>query len=97
METRAENFPLFDALRGLAALFVLTYHGLYQPSTYANVGDWYWRYAIHLDIAVPIFLGISGFLLYRPFAAARLRGKPVPRLAAWEAPSQPKWIDRAQS
>lgn len=85
METRAENFPLFDALRGLAALFVLTYHGLYQPATYADPsGDaWWWRYAIHLDVAVPIFLGISGFLLYRPFAAARLRGEPLPRLSAY--------------
>jgi peptidoglycan/LPS O-acetylase OafA/YrhL len=83
VETRAENFPLFDALRGLAALFVLTYHGLYQPATYAGQGSSWWRYAIHLDVAVPIFLGISGFLLYRPFAAARLRGQPVPRLTAY--------------
>ena len=83
METRAENFPLFDALRGLAALFVLTYHGLYQPATYAGQGHWWWRYGLHLDVAVPIFLGISGFLLYRPFAVARLRGEPLPRLRAY--------------
>ena len=80
MRTRAEHFPLFDALRGLAALFVVAYHGLYQPATYDRVGEWWWRYAIHLDIAVPIFLGISGFLLYRPFVAARLRGRPRPSL-----------------
>ena len=83
MPTRAEHFPLFDVLRGLAALFVVTYHGLYQPATYAGVGEWWWRYAIHLDIAVPIFLGISGFLLYRPFVAARLRGRPQPSLGRY--------------
>ena len=80
VRTRAEHFPLFDALRGLAALFVVTYHGLYQPATYERVGEWWWRYAIHLDVAVPIFLGISGFLLYRPFVAARLRGTRAPSL-----------------
>jgi peptidoglycan/LPS O-acetylase OafA/YrhL len=80
VRTRAEHFPLFDALRGLAALFVVAYHGLYQPATYDRAGEWWWRYAIHFDIAVPIFLGISGFLLYRPFVAARLRGAEPPSL-----------------
>jgi peptidoglycan/LPS O-acetylase OafA/YrhL len=80
VRSRAEHFPLFDALRGIAALFVVAYHGLYQPATYERVGEWWWRYAIHLDVAVPIFLGISGFLLYRPFVRARLRGTGRPSL-----------------
>jgi peptidoglycan/LPS O-acetylase OafA/YrhL len=78
---RPDHFPLFDALRGLAAIAVLTYHGVYLPALYNGIdGPWWWRYVMHLDVAVPIFLGISGFLLYRPFVAARLRGKPVPSL-----------------
>lgn len=83
METRAENFPLFDALRGLGAIAVVFYHGVYQPLSYLGIGDWWWRYAIHLDVVVPMFIAISGFLLYRPFVAARLRGQPMPRLAAF--------------
>ena len=34
-------------------------------------------------VAVPIFLLISGFLLYRPFAAARTRGRPMPSVLAY--------------
>ena len=34
-------------------------------------------------VAVPIFLLISGFLLYRPFAAARLRGQDRPSIPAY--------------
>lgn len=69
-----------DGLRGAAALAIVLYHGLYQPATYERVGEWWWRYAVHLDIGVPIFLGLSGFLLYHPFAAARARGEPRPGL-----------------
>ena len=78
---RADHFPLFDALRGLAAIAVVTYHGVYLPALYNGIGGaGWWRYVMHLDVAVPIFLGISGFLLYRPFVAARLEDRPVPSL-----------------
>jgi peptidoglycan/LPS O-acetylase OafA/YrhL len=81
MNARADRFPLFDALRALAALSVLTYHvsyggfnGLHPP----------WRdLASHLDVGVTIFFVISGFLLYRPFVLARLRGDPMPRAGAY--------------
>src|SRR4051794_12627035 len=78
---RADHFPLFDALRGLAAIAVVTYHGVYLPALYNGIGgaSW-WRYVMHLDVAVPVFLGISGFLLYRPFVAARFAERPVPAL-----------------
>lgn len=82
---RSEHLPLFDALRGTAAIFVLVYHGLLQINVDASIGrgggdQWWWRYAHHLDVAVPIFLAISGFLLYRPFARARFSGRPLPSL-----------------
>lgn len=81
---RREHFPLFEALRGIAALAVVTYHAVYLPALYQGIGGgWWWRYVMHLDVAVPIFLGISGFLLYRPFVAARLRDEPMPRIAAY--------------
>ncbi len=79
-----EHFPLFDALRGFGTVAVVTYHGLYLPALYGNIGGtWWWRYVMHLDVAVPMFFGISGFLLYRPFVVTRMREQPVPRLAAY--------------
>jgi len=73
LRTRADHFPLFNGLRGAAALAIVLYHGVYQPAVYQGVGEWWWRYAAHFDVAVPIFLALSGFLLYHPFAVARLR------------------------
>ena len=75
--TRDVTFPLFDGLRGLAAAMVFIVHGGYQFAVArpGEDGAWY-RFAIHLDVAVPVFFAISGFLLYRPFVAARVRGRP---------------------
>jgi peptidoglycan/LPS O-acetylase OafA/YrhL len=81
---RPDHFPLFGALRGLAAIAVLTYHGVYLPALYNGIGGpGWWRYVMHLDVAVPVFLGISGFLLYRPFVAARRRDEPAPSLSTY--------------
>jgi peptidoglycan/LPS O-acetylase OafA/YrhL len=84
-QTRTTHFPLFDGLRGVAACAVFLVHGAYQFAV-ARPGEehaWY-RFVIHLDVAVPIFFAISGFLLYRPFVAARVRGKPLSvRQYAW--------------
>lgn len=72
------RFPLFDGLRAVAATSVLLTHtGLLS---WAEFGAWYGRYTARLDIGVTIFFLISGFLLYRPFVAAHLDGKPGPRV-----------------
>lgn len=76
-QTRQTHFPLFDGLRGLAATAVFMVHAAYQFAvTRPEEHEWY-RFAIHGDVAVPIFFAISGFLLYRPFVAGRVRGKPI--------------------
>jgi peptidoglycan/LPS O-acetylase OafA/YrhL len=46
----------------------------------SDADAWYWRLTVHLDIGVTIFFLISGFLLYRPFVAARVLGAPGARL-----------------
>lgn len=72
------RFPLFDSLRGLAALaVVLTHVGL---ASGANENAPYGPLTARLDVGVTLFFVLSGFLLYRPFAAARLEGRPAPRL-----------------
>ena len=72
------RFPLFDSLRGLAALaIVLTHVGL---GTGANFNAVYGALLARLDIGVTLFFVLSGFLLYRPFVAARFEGRPAQRL-----------------
>jgi peptidoglycan/LPS O-acetylase OafA/YrhL len=69
------RFPLFDSLRALAALGVVVCH-----ATAAYGGQrstWWGPVTIELSAGVTIFFVISGFLLYRPFVAARVGGRPV--------------------
>lgn len=79
---RTAHFPLFDGLRAVAALLVFAIHAVYQPEVQTGRVHWWYPLGVHLDVAVPIFFGISGFLLYRPFLAARARGTTV-RLKAY--------------
>src|SRR4051794_19182180 len=72
------RFPLFDALRAIAVLAVVVFHvaGL----TGALAGWPLGSAALVLGACGPLlFFVISGFLLYRPFVAARVRGTPPPR------------------
>lgn len=71
------HFALFDALRGLAVLSVISFH----------VASLTGRLGLGLDgrtmevlggQAVIVFFVISGFLLYRPYLSARADGRPLP-------------------
>jgi peptidoglycan/LPS O-acetylase OafA/YrhL len=75
------RFPLFDALRGIAVVSVLTFHvaGLTGALDSATFGD---PLAI-LSRSLILFFVISGFLLYRPFVAARATGRPRPSVARY--------------
>lgn len=78
---RPGRFPLMDAVRAIAAFLIFVYHvGVrLEPSGWAS------DVVNALTIGVPIFFVVSGFLLYRPFALAHLRGDTAPRTApyAW--------------
>lgn len=65
------RFPLVDSCRGLAALSILLFH---VGASEGNVDGALRSVGNSLAIGVPIFFAISGFLLYRPMANARLRG-----------------------
>lgn len=75
------RFPCFDGLRAVAALAVLTTHVAFI--TGLNFESWLGMFTARLDVGVAVFFLISGFLLYRPFVAARLAGSPNPRAAAY--------------
>lgn len=69
------RFPLIDALRALAALAIVLVHtaifaGVFSGAPYRGL-------VAHLDIGVAGFFLLSGFLLYRPFVAARELGAPA--------------------
>jgi len=76
------RFALFDSLRAIAVLSVLTFH-VFAISGAINrpvIGD----AAAMLGSQGPIlFFVISGFLLYRPYVSARVRGAPAPRVARY--------------
>jgi peptidoglycan/LPS O-acetylase OafA/YrhL len=74
------RFPLVDGLRAVAALLVVIYHvGL---AAGVNEGSWAGAATSRLAIGVALFFLISGFVIYRPFVAARAGREPaVPLLA----------------
>jgi len=80
--TRAAGgrFEQVDALRALAALLVLWFHALIRAGA---VDSPFAAVTARLDVGVAIFFAISGFLLYRPFAVARLADTPGPRTVAY--------------
>jgi len=82
-------FSGFDGLRAIAALMVLATHvWLPRPPPHPPppppadkplaTSDSFWApFFAQLDIGVPVFFVISGFLLYRPFVTARLGDRPA--------------------
>src|SRR3954462_4372935 len=81
MGDRADRFPLMDSLRAIAVVAVLLTHASYFV---AQSGTDFLMH-IRFDMGVTIFFVISGFLIYRPWVRARLRGEPSPlvRVYAW--------------
>jgi peptidoglycan/LPS O-acetylase OafA/YrhL len=75
-ETQARrHFSSFDGLRAIAALSILLLHlGFQTAATYTTR---FGPYLARLDAGVPVFFLISGFLLYRPYAAAHLLDRPA--------------------
>src|SRR5436190_9740435 len=69
------RFPLFDGLRGIAVLAVLLLHSS-ELSGRVGLGVGGRLGEAAGGLGVVLFFVISGFLLYRPFAAARASGRP---------------------
>jgi peptidoglycan/LPS O-acetylase OafA/YrhL len=67
------RFPLFDGLRAMAVLAVVTFHvtSLTGAVDTRVIGD---VFAVLGNQGLILFFVISGFLLYRPFVAARVQG-----------------------
>jgi len=78
------SFPLIDAIRALAALSIAFFHTYaWGGDATTDVGRVIERLAANLAIGVPIFFVISGFVLYRPWVAARAAGRGAPSVPAY--------------
>lgn len=81
---RPQRFGGLDALRAIAALCIVEFHavGIYARGSAPDA--WTHDWVARLDVGVPVFFLLSGFLLYRPFARARAAGvEPHIRAYAW--------------
>jgi peptidoglycan/LPS O-acetylase OafA/YrhL len=81
-ELEQHHFGGLDALRAIAALAIVEFHavGIYARGSAPDA--WTHDWVARLDVGVPVFFVLSGFLLYRPFVRARIAGE-VPRLRAY--------------
>jgi len=75
------RFPCFDGLRAIAALTVVGVHTSFVSgfTGRGGLGD----YTARLEIGVSVFFVISGFLLYRPFAASHFDRTAPPAVGSF--------------
>jgi len=73
------RFPMLDGVRAIAALSVVVLHVSDRSgfSQHKIVG----ALTARLNVGVALFFVLSGFLLYRPFVAARVDGRPASTVA----------------
>jgi peptidoglycan/LPS O-acetylase OafA/YrhL len=76
LELGADRIAAITGLRGLAALLVLGTHAAFATGklSHGYIGVIYAR----LEIGVPIFFVLSGFLLFRPWVRAAAAGRALP-------------------
>ncbi len=78
---RSGFIPALEGMRALAAIGVLTTHVAFQTrSVDGSVLGAIWG---RLDLAVAVFFALSGFLLWRPYAAAARGGSAAPGIGRY--------------
>jgi len=77
-EARPRHFPCFDGLRAIAAVLVVLVHTSFASGF--TLRSWAGIYTARFEIGVSVFFLISGFLLYRPFAASHIAGGVAPAI-----------------
>jgi peptidoglycan/LPS O-acetylase OafA/YrhL len=76
------HFACFDGLRAIAATLIVMHHAGFASGDTFRYG--WGAYVGRMDIGVPIFFGLSGFLLFRPYVAAQFAGtQPIGNADFW--------------
>ncbi|HWT92938.1 MAG TPA: acyltransferase [Solirubrobacteraceae bacterium] len=75
------RFPLLDGTRAIAALLVVGTHAG-SISTFSETNE-IGGLTARMNVGVTLFFVLSGFLLYRPYVAARMQGRPAIRLGPY--------------
>ena len=77
----AHRVASLTGIRAVAAILVVATHAAYTTGKYTHgyVGLVYSR----MEIGVPIFFVLSGFLLFRPWAKAAAAGAPAPSVSRY--------------
>ena len=76
------HFACFDGLRAIAATLIVVHHAGFASGDTFRYG--WGAYVGRMDIGVPIFFGLSGFLLFRPYVAAQFSGvQPITNADFW--------------
>lgn len=79
-----KRLPGMEGLRALAMIAVLTAHTWQESGAGMHDFGSAWKWVQPLaDSGLTLFFTLSGFLLYRPFAAAVLRQADAPRTSAY--------------
>ncbi|MEY2452731.1 MAG: hypothetical protein QOD92_2305 [Acidimicrobiaceae bacterium] len=81
--TSRERFPCFDGLRAIAAGAVVVLHVSLISGYTLRQSDSVGPYFARGEAGVYLFFLISGYLLYRPFVAARFDHAPGPGLRSY--------------
>ena len=76
------RFPMLDGVRAIAALSIVVLH-VSDLSGFDRQHDVIGGLTSRLNVGVALFFVLSGFLLYRPFVAARLDGLPISGLGRY--------------
>jgi peptidoglycan/LPS O-acetylase OafA/YrhL len=79
----AERVASLTGVRAVAALLVVLTHAAYTTGKYPQ--NYFGLVCSRMEIGVPIFFVLSGFLLFRPWVQAAVTGRPPPsvRRYAW--------------
>jgi len=69
-----------EGCRAIAAMLIVLFHTWGMAGKAGGVAGWTFS---RMWVGVPFFFVLSGFLLYRPWAAATVRGDPLPSIATY--------------
>ena len=82
MYSRAARFPMLDAMRAVACLWVMLFHAAYLTG-FVHSGNVLRPWLAQAGAAPLVFFVISAFLLYRPFVEASITQSRAPSIVTF--------------